>query len=157
MKIIHQKDGQLLKTVFVDRDGTINRDCPYCHRPEDLHIYEDTVDLLRSYQDKGYRIIIVTNQSGIGRGYFSLDEFRNFNQAVVDSLKHRGVFVSATYFCPHRPDEGCSCRKPGRGLIDEALSDFRVDMAGSIVIGDREDIDGDLARKVGLLFNLIRH
>jgi len=157
VRIIYVRDNQTLKTVFVDRDGTINRDCPYCHELDDLQIYDDTVGILKHYQGKGYRIIIVTNQSGIGRGYFSMEEFRRFNDGVVNRLLDLGVKVSATYFCPHRPDEGCSCRKPGIGLINEALSDFRVDIGGSLVIGDRDDVDGQLARNLGLPFRIVSH
>ncbi|PYB68805.1 D,D-heptose 1,7-bisphosphate phosphatase [Thermoplasma sp. Kam2015] len=157
MRVIYRKDEELRKTLFVDRDGTINRDCPYCHRVEDLYIYDDAVDLIRRYEEKEYRIIIVTNQSGIRRGYFSYDEFFRFNGALVDYLRKRGVIVSATYFCPHMPEDNCPCRKPARGLIDEALSDFRIDMGGSIVVGDREDIDGALANNTGLPFILLKH
>ncbi|MCY0852108.1 MAG: HAD family hydrolase [Thermoplasma acidophilum] len=157
MRIIYFRDVEMLKTVFVDRDGTINRDCPYCHKLDDLQIYDDTVNILKHYQEMGYRVIIVTNQSGIGRGYFSMEEFRSFNDGVVNRLLDLGVKVSATYFCPHRPDEGCPCRKPGIGLIKEAQSDFGIDMIGSLVIGDRDDVDGQLARNLGLPFRMVSH
>ena len=138
------------KAVFVDRDGTINRDCPYCHDPKDLKIYEDTANILKRYQEEGYLIIIVTNQSGINRGYLSEEEFNRFQKAVLGELDKRGVHVVATYHCPHTPWEGCSCRKPNTGLIEQARKDFDIDLRGSVMIGDNDATDGELAKKLGI-------
>lgn len=143
------------KALFVDRDGTINRDCPYCKDVNDLEIYEDTVEIMKEYQDRGYLIIIITNQSGIARGYFTVKELDTFNNALLDELKKRGVFVDALYYCPHHPDEGCNCRKPSTGLIERAIKDFEIDISKSIMIGDRDDIDGKLARALGMNYKII--
>lgn len=143
------------KALFIDRDGTINRDCPYCHNVEDLVIYEDTVELMRTYQDKGYLVLIVTNQSGINRGYFSASQFNAFMGALIIRLRERGVHVNGVYFCPHRPDEGCKCRKPGTEMIELAASDFRVNLEESLVVGDREDVEGVMARRLGIPYRIL--
>ena len=143
--------------VFVDRDGTLNRDCPYCHDPADLYVFVDTAKLLREYQDRGFYIIMITNQSGLNRGYFSRDEFNEFNRALLAELSTLGVKVDDIFVCPHRPDEKCACRKPATGLIEQAQRKYDIDMSGSVVIGDRDDMDGELARKLGLKFILMNH
>jgi len=145
------------KAIFIDRDGTINRDCPYCHKREDLYIYEDTVELMKKYQEMGYLIIIVTNQSGIGRGYFTVDEMNDFNNHLFEELEKRGVHVDALYYCPHKPEDNCPCRKPNTGLVEKAVKDFNIDLENSIVIGDRDDIDGELARRLKIKFIKVQH
>lgn len=140
------------KAVFVDRDGTINYDCPYCSDPSQLRLYEDIAGILKPYQDGGYLLIIVTNQSGVNRGYFTEDQLRKFNGAVITELSRSGIKIDDVYFCPHRPDEGCSCRKPETGMVDRAEKEHEIDISQSLMIGDREDIDGELARRKGLKY-----
>jgi histidinol-phosphate phosphatase family protein len=106
------------RALFIDRDGTINKDCPYCHDIKDLYIYDDAVEIMKEYKNKVYLVIIITNQSGINRGYFTDQEFRVFHNELLRRLKERGVEVDKTYFCPHRPDENCRCRKPKLGMIE---------------------------------------
>ena len=145
-----------MKALFIDRDGTINYDCPYCKDPKDLKIYDDAVKLMKDYQDKGYLIVIITNQSGINRGYFSDSMFHVFNNAVIESLAEKGITIKATYYCPHRPDEGCECRKPKPGLVLKAVKDLGIDLHESVIAGDRQDIDGVLAQNLGMPFILFR-
>lgn len=144
------------KALFVDRDGTINRDCPYCHDPADIIIYEDAVRIMRCYQKDGFILVLVTNQSGINRGYFSEEEMHAFNHALLVKLRSMGVEISAVYFCPHRPDEGCECRKPGTGLVKKACSDLGIDLGASHVLGDRDDIEGEMARRLGIGYTILR-
>ncbi|MGC8565722.1 MAG: D-glycero-alpha-D-manno-heptose-1,7-bisphosphate 7-phosphatase [Thermoplasmata archaeon] len=144
------------KALFIDRDGTINRDCPYCHRIEELYIYEDAVNIMRKYQENGYLIIILTNQSGIGRGYFTIDEFWYFHNHLVMELERRGIHITDTYFCPHKPEDNCPCRKPNTGLIERAVKDYNIDVDKSIVIGDRDDVDGEMARRFGIKYEIIK-
>jgi len=138
--------------LFIDRDGTINRDCPYCRDPSQLYIYEDAVELIREYNKKGYLVVIVTNQSGIGRGYFSESELKAFNDALLNELRLRGARVDALYYCPHTPDDRCGCRKPNTALVERAVKELDIDLSRSVVAGDREDIDGELARRLGIPF-----
>ncbi|WP_229657514.1 D-glycero-alpha-D-manno-heptose-1,7-bisphosphate 7-phosphatase [Thermogymnomonas acidicola] len=141
--------------LFIDRDGTINRDCPYCHDPRDLHIYEDAVEVMGFFQSLGFMIVIVTNQSGIGRGYFSVEEMEEFNSHLLSSLRKRGVRVTAVYYCPHRPEEGCSCRKPATGLVERAARELSIDLSRSFIVGDRDDVDGELARRLSMPYMIM--
>jgi len=144
------------KTLFIDRDGTINKDCPYCHDPRDLYIYDDAVEIMKDYMNKGYLIIIITNQSGINRGYFTDGEFHVFHDQLIKELKKRGVVVDKTYYCPHRPDENCRCRKPKPGMIEKGMEDFEIDLASSIIIGDRDDMEGEMARHLGIKYRILK-
>lgn len=138
--------------IFVDRDGTLNRDCPYCHDPKDLYIFADTVKIIKGYQDTGYYVFLVSNQSGVNRGYFTLEQMNEFNQALFDGMEKMGVYVDDAFICPHRPDENCNCRKPSPGLIEQAMEKYDIDMSKSVYIGDRDDMDGELARRFHLNF-----
>lgn len=144
------------RAVFIDRDGTINHDCPYCKDPDQLIIYDDAVEIMRDYQEKGFLVIIVTNQSGVNRGYFTETELENFNLALRKELEKRGVRIDALYYCPHRPDENCSCRKPRTGLIDRAADEHGIDVRKSIIIGDRDDIEGEMARSLGIEYRILK-
>ncbi len=143
--------------VFVDRDGTLNRDCPYCHDPKDLYVFADTVELLKKYADMGYFIFIVTNQSGLNRGYFTRRELDSFNEALKKELKTMGVTIDHIFICPHTPEENCNCRKPATGMIDQALDSYDIDISRSVFVGDRDDMDGELARKFGMKFIQVYH
>lgn len=145
------------KALFIDRDGTIIKDVPYSADPGKIVIYDDAVDLMNNYGKKGYLIVIVTNQSGINRGYFSAKDLEKFNNILTGMLKSRGVRVDAIYFCPHRPDENCRCRKPETGMIMDAVSDLGIDVKHSVMAGDRDDMDGELARRTGMKFILLKH
>ena len=145
------------KALFIDRDGTINHDCPYCKDPKDLRIYDDAVDIIKDFRKRGFLIVIVTNQSGINRGYFSEAEFEKFNSALLKELERAGAKVDAVYHCPHRPDEECLCRKPGTGLLLQAAKDLDIDLNSSFVVGDRDDVDGEMARRLGMKYMIIKH
>lgn len=145
------------KALFIDRDGTIIKDVPYSADPGKIVIYDDAVDLMNNYEKKGYLIVIVTNQSGINRGYFSVKDLEKFNSVLTGMLKSRGVRVDGIYFCPHKPDENCRCRKPETGMIMDAVSDLGIDVKHSVMAGDREDMDGELARRTGMKFILLKH
>ncbi len=144
------------KALFIDRDGTINHDCPYCKDPRDLKIYPDAVALMKDYQEKGFLIIIVTNQSGIGRGYFSEKEMQKFNDHLLDELSRMGVEVDAIYHCPHMPGASCNCRKPKPGMILEAAEDFDIDLNSSFIVGDKDSIEGELARTLGMQYTILK-
>ena len=145
------------KALFIDRDGTIIKDVPYSADPGKIVIYDDAVDLMNNYEKKGYLIVIVTNQSGINRGYFSVKDLEKFNSVLTGMLKSRGVRVDGIYFCPHKPDENCRCRKPETGMIMDAVSDLGIDVKHSVMAGDRDYMDGELARRTGMKFILLKH
>lgn len=143
--------------IFVDRDGTLNKDCPYCHDPKDLYVFADTVSLVKKYFDQGFYVFVISNQSGINRGYFTREEVDQFNNALMQEMKSMGVSVDDIFICPHRPDEGCNCRKPETGMIEQALQKYDIDISKSVFVGDRDDMDGEVARKYGMEFIQVYH
>ncbi|MEM3676129.1 MAG: HAD family hydrolase [Thermoplasmataceae archaeon] len=150
-------EAKRLPALFIDRDGTINRDCPYCHDPGQIYIYEDAVDLIRKYASMGYLIIVISNQSGINRGYFSLEQAMAFNRALKDRVQRMGGRIDDFFICPHRPDEGCDCRKPRDGLIRQALKKYKIDLENSVFAGDSIEMDGALAKSLGIRFIHLSH
>jgi histidinol-phosphate phosphatase family protein len=143
------------KALFVDRDGTINRDCPYCKDPSQIVLYDDAVEIMKDFQNKGYLIIIITNQSGINRGYFTIDEFMNFQDVLLGMLLERGVKVVDTFYCPHRPDENCKCRKPKTGMIEDAVKKYDINLSESVILGDRDDMEGEIGRRLGMRYVIL--
>lgn len=144
------------KALFIDRDGTINVDCPYCSKPEQIRIYKDAIDLIKSYKKFGFLIIVISNQSGIGRKLFSEQDAINFNESLNNCLKKFNSGIDKFYFCPHTPDDNCNCRKPKDGLIKRAMSENDIDLIGSIFVGDRDDIDGELARNMSMHYKILK-
>lgn len=131
------------KAAFLDRDGTINVDKHYLYRIEDFEFLPGVIDGLRSLQEAGYLLIVVTNQSGIGRGYYTEADFHRLNDWMVGELKAHGVDITAVYYCPHLPDAAveeyrmeCECRKPKLGMYYQAAEEWNIDFAQSIAIGD---------------------
>jgi histidinol-phosphate phosphatase family protein len=122
--------------VFLDRDGTLVREVGYGHRLEDYELLPGVADALGRLSRAGYRLAIVTNQSGIGRGLFTHADFERFQDRLLADLESAGVRIEATYFCPHHPDEGCDCRKPLPALLQRARDELGAELARSWVIGD---------------------
>ena len=136
--------------AFLDRDGVINVDRGYVGRIEDFEILPGVVQALGRLQAAGYLLIVITNQSGIGRGYFSAHDLKALHDHLRDRLSREGVTLDAIYHCPHRPDEACSCRKPLPGLINRAIRDFDIEPARSFVVGDKpSDLGAGVAAGVG--------
>ena len=144
--------GSKRKAVFVDRDGTLNYDTGYTRKLSDLKIYDDIIPILKGYYDQNYIIIVVTNQSGISREYYTVEDMEAFNNKLAEELMKYGVKIEEFFYCPHLPDQGCKCRKPGTGMIEEAAKKYNIDIKNSVVIGDRTSVDGTMARKLGIKF-----
>lgn len=138
-------------TAFLDRDGTLNRDRAgvYITSPEQLKLYASAARAAKLLSEKGYRIVVLTNQSGVGRGYMTLAAAKAINLKLVRELRAAGAPVAAVYFCPHAPEAGCACRKPRPGLLREARKDLPADPRRSFVAGDKPS-DLALARNAGL-------
>jgi len=135
------------RAVFVDRDGTIMHDADYCSDPKQVHVFEGVREALRRLKRKGYKLIIITNQSGIGRGFFTLEQYR-----AVETEVWRQVgpgLIDATYFCPDTPEQPSKCRKPAPGMILQAARDHHIDLVRSFFIGDKE-IDAECGRNAGV-------
>ena len=134
------------KAVFMDRDGVIVEDPGYVHKIEDFKIIPNAVDALKLL--KNYKLVIVTNQSGIGRGYYSLDDFNKFNNHLLNELKKHGIKIEKTYYCPHKPDDNCNCRKPKAKFLKNAEKDLKIEMKKSFSIGDRKS-DYEFGKNAG--------
>jgi histidinol-phosphate phosphatase family protein len=134
--------------VFLDRDGTLVRDTGYPHRDGDYELLPGVPAALRRLADAGFRLAIVTNQSGIGRGLFGEADFERFQARLLADLAAERVRIERTYHCPHRPDAACACRKPSPGLLWRARDELGADLAASWVIGDG-DGDVGLAARAG--------
>lgn len=126
------------KAVILDRDGVINKDVAYPHKLADLEILPGAAEGLKKFQEAGYLLIIITNQSGIGRGYFTQDDFDKFNQTLFFQLESQGIKINALYVCPHHPDDHCQCRKPKADLLFKAKEDYGLDLSQCIIVGDSE-------------------
>ncbi|MFO7893011.1 MAG: HAD family hydrolase [Longimicrobiales bacterium] len=134
--------------VFVDRDGTVIRETEYLADPAAVELLPGAVDGLRSFREAGYPIVVVTNQSGIARGFYGEAEYRAVEAEVERQLAEAGVNVLAAYHCPHHPDitGSCRCRKPAAGMFETAAAEHDLALADSIYIGDRlRDIEPGVA------------
>ena len=128
--------------AFLDRDGTLIEEVNFLSRIEDLRLFPYTYESVKRLKDAGYLIVVVTNQSGIGRGIFDEASMH----AIHDEIQLRlDGMVDAFYFCPHLPCDGCTCRKPGLGMIESALGDLEIDLANSWMFGDKK-IDVETGR-----------
>ena len=123
------------KAVFLDRDGTINVDYGYVYQKEKLQFTEGALEGLKMLYEAGYLLIIVTNQSGIARGYFTLNEMETFHEFMLQQLEENGITISKIYYCPHL--EGCNCRKPKLEMFYKARDEFEIDFERSYAIGDK--------------------
>jgi D-glycero-D-manno-heptose 1,7-bisphosphate phosphatase len=133
--------------VFVDRDGTIMKDADYCSDPKQVQIFPGIPESLRRLKLNGFKLIIITNQSGIGRGFFTIEQYRAVEAEVLRQLGNG--LVDATYFCPDVPGQHSSCRKPAPGMILQATQEHRIDLSRSFFIGDKE-IDAECGRNAGV-------
>ena len=150
------------RAVFLDRDGTIIEEVGYLDRPERVEFFPWTIDAVRVLNRAGLGVVMVSNQSGIARGFFTEAVADAVHRRMADLLSAGGARIDAYYYCPHHPDGTvaglsitCDCRKPARGLVDRAVTEFGVDPARSFVVGDRW-LDVELARTVGAKGILVR-
>jgi len=140
------------KAIFLDRDGVINRKGGpyYIYFIEDFILNEGVPEALKYFADKGYLLIIITNQGGIAKGIYTEEQLQEVHKYMTDLLKMYGVNISGIYYCPHHPDVSpCDCRKPGTLLFEKAIKDFNIDPSSSWMIGD-SDIDILAADKMGI-------
>jgi D-glycero-D-manno-heptose 1,7-bisphosphate phosphatase len=139
--------------VFLDRDGTLMRDVDYCGDPKDVDLLPGVSESLRRLKNAGYKLIVVTNQSGIGRGYFNEEQYKAV-EAELDRQIGNGV-IDASYYCPHLPGDGCKCRKPSPEMVLQAAGDHDVDLARSFFVGDKAS-DIECGRSAGVKTILVR-
>ncbi|WP_035495502.1 D-glycero-beta-D-manno-heptose 1,7-bisphosphate 7-phosphatase [Fusobacterium sp. oral taxon 370] len=143
------------KAIFLDRDGTINVEKDYIYKCEDLVFEEGSVEALKTFKNLGYILIVVSNQSGIARGYFTEEDLKAFNDNMNEKLKEESVEITEFYCCPHHPDglaeykKVCDCRKPNNKMLEDAIKKYNIDREKSYMIGDKvSDIGAGLKSKL---------
>lgn len=148
------------KAIFLDRDGTLNIDYGYVHEIDQFHFIEGSIEALQQLKQMGYLLVLVSNQSGIARGYFSEQQFLQLTEWMDWSLADRGVDLDGIYYCPHHPDgigefkQDCNCRKPKAGMLSQAIKELKIDPACSIMIGDKME-DMMAGKSAGIKMNIL--
>lgn len=145
------------KAIFLDRDGVINQDHGYVYQPKDFHFIDGVFEACRYFQAQGYKLIVVTNQSGIARGYYTEAQFLALTEWVKAQFAAQHVHLDAVYFCPHHPSKGqgeylqhCQCRKPATGMLQKGIEAFSLNPARCIMVGDKHsDMQAAQAANIG--------
>jgi len=135
--------------VFVDRDGTLNYDSGYVISPEQLVLFPGVPEAIARLNQLGVMVIMVTNQSAIGRGMMTMEELENIHARLAALIRPYGASIDAIFSCPHHPQDGCGCRKPNTGLIDQAVDRFSLDLSHCYLVGDKRS-DLEVAQKVAV-------
>lgn len=147
------------RAVFLDRDGVIVEEVDYLRRPSQLKLIPGAAEAITRLHKAGFKTIVVSNQSGIARGYFTRGDLRRIHAKLRAELKKKGARVDAIYFCPHHPEAGervvCDCRKPKIGMLLEAKKRFKIDLKKSFLVGD-SSADMGAARSAGVFGILVR-
>ncbi|RXJ85271.1 D-glycero-beta-D-manno-heptose 1,7-bisphosphate 7-phosphatase [Arcobacter sp. CECT 8985] len=128
----------MYKAFFLDRDGVINVDKSYVYKVEDFEFIDGVFDTLKYIQDKGYKLFIITNQSGIGRGYYTIENFLELTSWMKAEFEKNKIKIEEVQYCPHAPEENCNCRKPKTGMIDNILKNYEIDLENSWLVGDKD-------------------
>ena len=128
--------------VFVDRDGTLNHDTGYVTSPEQLVLFPGVPEAIARLNHLGVRVLLVTNQSAIGRGMMTIEGLESIHERLAELIRPYGASIDGIFFCPHHPQDECGCRKPKAGLIDEAVNRFALDVSQCYLVGDkRSDLE----------------
>lgn len=138
----------MISAVFLDRDGTICVDVGYLRSVDQVELFPESANAIKLLNEKKIPVIVVTNQSGVARGYFTEDTIKAANAKLKELLSKESVYVDDVYYCPHHPDDGCICRKPKIGMIDDASRKFGIDVKKSFVVGDKST-DIELGKNIG--------
>ena len=127
-----------IKTIFLDRDGVINKEINYLHKIEDFEFINGVFEACQYFKNLNYKIIIITNQSGISRGYYTENDFQIITNWMIAQFKKNDINILDVFHCPHLPDSNCNCRKPMPGMLLEAKYKHNINMNNSWMIGDKE-------------------
>lgn len=128
-----------IKSIFLDRDGVINKEKNYLFKIEDFEFIDGVFDSCEYLQNLGFKLIIITNQSGISRGLYSENDFLILNDWMVNKFRKKSIEILDVFYCPHSPYDNCNCRKPKPGMLIEAKNKYNIDMEKSWLIGDKEN------------------
>ena len=126
------------KVIFLDRDGVINKEKDYLYKKEDFEFIDGVFEACRYFQEIGYQLVVVTNQSGISRGYYQEEDFHKLTKWMLEQFESQSIKILDVFFCPHGPESTCNCRKPKPGMLLEAKEKYNIDMQYSWMIGDKE-------------------
>ena len=148
-------EKQQRRFIVLDRDGTIVEEGEYLSQPEQVKLIPSAGAALRELQQMGFGLVVITNQSGVGRGIFDQDRLDLIHERLKQLLDREGVHLDGLYVCPHKPDDHCSCRKPKLGLLQKAAEDLGFSLERSIVIGDKAG-DIEMGRTAGVVTFLVR-
>ena len=149
------EQSSLRAAVFLDRDGTISEEVGYLNHASRFRMFPYVAAAIHRFNEAGLPVIVVTNQSGVGRGYFPESLVHAVNELMAQQLAEKGAKIDATYYCPHTSAQNCSCRKPRTGMLDRAALEYALDLQRSFVVGDRY-ADVELARNAGARSVLVR-
>lgn len=141
------------KALFLDRDGVINKEINYLHKIEDFIFVNGVLQLCEKYQSKGYKIVVITNQAGIARGFYTEKEYFILTNWMINEFLKKGINIDRVYHCPHHPEFSgtCFCRKPNPGMLKKSETELNLDLSESILIGDKlSDIEAGHKAGVGL-------
>ncbi|MDC0239219.1 D-glycero-beta-D-manno-heptose 1,7-bisphosphate 7-phosphatase [Candidatus Thioglobus sp.] len=127
-----------IKTIFLDRDGVINKEVGYLYRVTDFIFIQGVFDACLYFQNLNYKIIIISNQSGIARGFFNENDYLKLTEWMLGQFNNNGIKILDTFYCPHSPKSHCECRKPKPGMLIEAKNKYNISMKDSWMIGDKE-------------------
>ena len=127
-----------IKTIFLDRDGVVNKEVRYLYKLSDFEFIDGIFDVCLYFQKLGYEIVIVTNQSGITRGYYNENDYQKLTEWMLGQFNDNGINILDTFYCPHGPESLCECRKPKPGMFIEAKHKYNISMKNSWMIGDSE-------------------
>lgn len=148
-------DCKIQKAIFLDRDGVINEDFGYVYEIENFIFKDGIFKAVQGFISKGFIIVVVTNQSGIGRGYYTLEQFSKLSEFMLGEFQKNGIKIAKICFCPHAPEVNCECRKPKPKMIIDAAGELNIDLSKSIMIGDKHsDVKAGESAGVGLNFLL---
>ena len=138
-----------IKTIFLDRDGVINKEINYLYKIDSFIFIDGIFNACQYYLKLGYKIIVITNQSGISRGYYTSKDYEKLTKWMLTQFKNQGISILDTFHCPHLPEFNCHCRKPKPGMLIAAKNKHNIDMAQSWMIGDKET-DSEAAKSAGI-------
>lgn len=134
---------EMKPAIFLDRDGTLNYDCPYCKNASQIKFYDDIFEPIKELS-KDFYMIIITNQAGVAKGFFTEGDLEGMHRKIVDEIAKKGGRIDAIYYCPHNPGQ-CDCRKPKLGMLKWAMANFDIDLSRSFMVGNSE-IDMEFAK-----------
>jgi D-glycero-D-manno-heptose 1,7-bisphosphate phosphatase len=143
------------KAIFLDRDGTLIEEVNFLSTVEETKLYSFTIEALKLLRDAGFLFFVTTNQSGVARGYFDANAVNAIHAKIQNELKAEDLRIESFHFCPHFPDEGCKCRKPNTGMIEQAQANFEIDLSESWMIGDKI-LDIEMGFNAGTKTALVR-